>query len=172
MNDLKISYMQSPLGLLRISVDEQHVLSIDFWDKESDDNENSEETNALAGDCIKQLAAYFDGSLVRFNLPLLFSGTDFQNSVWRKLTEIPYGTTISYLELAWRLGNPKCIRAAASANGKNPFPVVVPCHRVIGKDGSLTGYGGGLWRKKWLLDHEMIISGKGKPHGEQMSLFE
>ena len=89
---------------------------------------------------------------------LHFSATEFQQKVWSQLQTIPFGKTISYIQLAKDLGDEKCIRAAASANGKNPFAIVVPCHRVIGKDGSLTGYAGGLWRKQWLLEHENFIN--------------
>jgi len=103
---------------------------------------------------IVQLRAYFDGKLKRFDLPLKPVGTAFQLRVWQALDEIPYGKSWSYLEQATFLGDPKCIRAAASANGKNPLPIVIPCHRVIGADRSLTGYGGELWRKEWLLSHE------------------
>ncbi len=105
--------------------------------------------------CIAQLQAYFEGSLLDFDLPLSAEGTDFQQKVWGLLREIPYGQTISYMELAKRLGNTKAIRAVGLANGSNPMAIVVPCHRVIGSDGKLVGYGGDLWRKAWLLQHEM-----------------
>jgi methylated-DNA-[protein]-cysteine S-methyltransferase len=102
----------------------------------------------------EQLTAYFDGTLTEFDLPLTFEGTSFQQRVWQELTRIPFGTTISYAELARRVGKPGAARAVGSANGRNPISVVVPCHRVIGASGKLTGYGGGLERKRWLLDHE------------------
>ena len=102
----------------------------------------------------KQLNAYFNSDLQNFNLPLNFIGTDFQKKVWTQLSTINFGKTTSYLQMAKNLGDPKCIRAAASANGKNPFAIIVPCHRVIGTNGSLTGYAGDLWRKEWLLNHE------------------
>lgn len=101
-----------------------------------------------------QLKAYFDGELRDFNLPLAGEGTEFQKTVWKALCEIPYGETISYGELARRIGQPKAPRAVGLANGSNPISIVVPCHRVIGANGTLTGYGGGLPRKKWLLEHE------------------
>ncbi|MEO9180159.1 MAG: methylated-DNA--[protein]-cysteine S-methyltransferase [Acidimicrobiales bacterium] len=101
-----------------------------------------------------QLNAYFSGNLTAFDVPMNFSGTDFQCSVWRQLSSIPYGETISYGELARRIGNPNASRAVGLANGRNPISIIVPCHRVIGANGSLTGYGGGLERKAWLLEHE------------------
>jgi methylated-DNA-[protein]-cysteine S-methyltransferase len=105
-------------------------------------------------EAVSQLKDYFDGKRTDFTFKLNPKGTDFQQKVWQELLNIPFGKTINYLDLAKKLGDPKVIRAAASANGKNPLWIVVPCHRVIGTDGSLTGYAGGLWRKKWLLEHE------------------
>jgi len=108
----------------------------------------------LLVECKNQLTAYFSGSAKRFDLPLTQRGTPFQTRVWEQLSVIRYGDTISYLELAKRLGDPKVIRAAASANGKNHLAIIIPCHRVIGSSGELVGYGGGMQRKKWLLEHE------------------
>ena len=105
-------------------------------------------------EAVLQLQDYFDGKRTTFTFPLNPSGTDFQKKVWDELLHIPFGKTCSYLDLSKKLGDVKAIRAVASANGKNPLWIVVPCHRVIGTDGSLTGYAGGLWRKKWLLEHE------------------
>jgi len=105
-------------------------------------------------EAVAQLQDYFAGSLRSFTFKLDPAGTDFQKKVWNALREIPFGKTVSYHELSVKLGDVKAIRAVASANGKNPLWIVVPCHRVIGSDGSLTGYAGGLWRKKWLLEHE------------------
>jgi methylated-DNA-[protein]-cysteine S-methyltransferase len=102
----------------------------------------------------EQLAAYFAGEVTSFDLPLAPNGTPFQKQVWEALRRIPYGETISYGELARRLGDPKAMRAVGAANGRNPIPIIVPCHRVIGADGSLTGFGGGIDRKRWLLTHE------------------
>lgn len=102
----------------------------------------------------RQLKMYFDGRLKKFNLPIGHDGTAFQNSVWRQLTRIPHGKTVNYGKIAARVGRPKGARAAGMAIGSNPISIVVPCHRVIGKSGDLTGFGGGLWRKKWLLEHE------------------
>ena len=105
-------------------------------------------------EAVLQLQDYFDGKRTTFTFPLNPSGTDFQKKVWDELLHIPFGKTCSYLDLSKKLGDVKAIRAVASANGKNPLWIVIPCHRVIGSDGSLTGYAGGLWRKKWLLEHE------------------
>jgi methylated-DNA-[protein]-cysteine S-methyltransferase len=112
--------------------------------------------------CTEQLIEYFHGKRRQFDLPVHQDGTDFQVRVWNKLMDIEYGKTISYMDLAKRLGDPKVIRAAATTNGKNKIAIIVPCHRVIGSDRSLTGYSGGMWRKKWLLQHEFKIA-----HGVQ-----
>jgi methylated-DNA-[protein]-cysteine S-methyltransferase len=106
------------------------------------------------GDVVEQLTGYFRGARTEFDVPLDLAGTEFQRRVWSRLRDIPYGETISYSELARRAGSPKASRAVGLANGRNPIAVIVPCHRVIGADGSLTGYGGGLDRKVWLLEHE------------------
>ena len=105
-------------------------------------------------DAIIQLQEYFEGKRKQFTIRLNPQGTNFQKKVWQKLLEIPFGTTISYQQLSNQLGDSKAIRAVANANSKNPLWIIIPCHRVIGSDGSLTGYAGGLWRKKWLLEHE------------------
>ena len=107
-----------------------------------------------------QLDAYFAGDLQEFDLPLALQGTDFQRRVWEELARIPFAETISYKELALRLGDLKLVRAVGLANGRNPVSIVIPCHRVIGADGTLVGYGGGLERKRWLLDHEAVASGR------------
>lgn len=112
------------------------------------------ETPQELQEAVLQLQEYFDGSRREFSFKMAPNGTDFQKKVWQQLLAIPYGTTLSYLELARQLGDVKAIRAVAAANGKNPLWIALPCHRVIGSDGSLTGYAGGLWRKKWLLEHE------------------
>lgn len=108
--------------------------------------------------CVEQLIQYFNGQRRIFELPLSQEGTPFQQEVWNELLTIPYAKTISYIQLAIRTGDPKATRAVASANGKNNIAIIVPCHRVIGSNGQLIGYGGGLWRKKWLLEHEMKVA--------------
>ena len=116
--------------------------------------------DALFRSAREQLQAYFGGELRDFDLLLRPTGTDFQQRVWSALTEIPYGVTESYGELAARLGQPTASRAVGAANGRNPISIIVPCHRVIGKSGSLTGYGGGMARKRWLLSHEEATDGR------------
>jgi len=113
-------------------------------------------TDALLDETRRQLVAYFAGRLRTFDLPLAPNGTDFQRRVWSALQEIPFGSTISYADLARRVSNAAAVRAVGAANGRNPIPIIVPCHRVIGSDGSLTGFGGGLPRKQWLLRHEGV----------------
>lgn len=141
----------TPLGSAEISGNEEGISSIQILDKAQPESNNIPEILIPA---IEQLTAYFNGDLKTFSLKLNPEGTAFQKKVWNALTQIPFGTTMSYLELSQILGDVKAIRAVAAANGKNPLWIVVPCHRVIGSDGSLTGYAGGLWRKKWLLEHE------------------
>lgn len=123
-------------------------------DTEPTDASSEGEMPEVLHQCLDQLIAYFQGQLKAFEVPVYQDGTTFQQSVWNELLNIPYGKTISYLLLAKRLGDPKVIRAAASTNGKNNIAIIVPCHRVIGSNNELVGYGGGLWRKKWLLEHE------------------
>ena len=142
------SYYQSPIGLIRIESSEKGICSLVFSD------EKGLESQGLESLFIKQLDDYFNKKRERFDLPLDLQGTEFQKKVWAELMKIPFGKTISYKELALKLGNIKAIRAVAAANGANPVSIIVPCHRVIGSDGSLTGYAWGLWRKKWLLEHE------------------
>jgi len=151
------SYHFSPAGWLEIKVLEKYVQAVSFVENKK---ENSSHQPLLAKVCIRQLDEYFTGKRKKFDLPVLPSGTTFQFHVWNELDKIPYGETISYHELAIRLGDEKVIRAAAHANAKNPLAIIIPCHRVIGSDGSLTGYAGGLKRKQWLLDHEAKVTGK------------
>lgn len=143
--------IKSPLGFTKIVGDEDGIVSVTVL--------NSEEkiTDIIPielEDCAIQLNEYFEGTRKEFDLKLNPSGTDFQKKIWTLLKFIPYGKTTSYLELSKQYGDVKSIRAVANANGKNPLWIIVPCHRVIGSDGSLTGYAGGLHRKKWLLEHE------------------
>ena len=115
--------------------------------------------SALLAEGALQLAAYFGGTLRDFDLPLAPEGSEFQRQVWDELVRIPFGTTTSYMALAKRIGDPRHVRAVGSANGRNPISIIIPCHRVVGSDGSLVGYGGGLERKRWLLDHETRVAG-------------
>lgn len=158
MNIQYCSILQSPLGPVSIFADEQFVQKITFQeDLIAEPNENGVTQLALS-----QLTAYFEGNLKTFSLPLKQSGTAFQQEVWSALLSIDYGLTRSYLQMAKQMNNVLAIRAMAAANGKNNLAIVVPCHRVIGGDGTLVGYAGSLWRKKWLLDHEREVSQQGQ----------
>lgn len=148
---MKKTFLKTPLGTAEICGDEHGIAEVRITDAEA---ESSEKVPEVLQPAVQQLSAYFEGSLKEFDLNLNPAGTDFQKKVWEALYKIPFGTTTSYLELSKSLGDVKAIRAVAAANGKNPLWVIVPCHRVIGSDGSLTGYAGGLARKKWLLEHE------------------
>jgi methylated-DNA-[protein]-cysteine S-methyltransferase len=156
---METTYITTPLGIAKIIGDENGISVISV----SDEGEVCSASSLSLGysmiplvlqESISQLNDYFEGKRTVFTFKLNPSGTEFQQKVWKGLLEIPFGKTMSYLELSKKLGDVKAIRAVASANGKNPLWIVVPCHRVIGTDGSLTGYSGGLWRKKWLLEHE------------------
>lgn len=151
MSNLLQARLKTPLGTAIIEGNSKGVSRISISDEEI---REGKEIPAELKDASEQLQAYFLGELEQFNLKLQLHGTAFQQKVWQALQEIPFGTTCSYLQLAKKLGDLKAIRAVAAANGKNPLWVVIPCHRVIGTDGSLTGYAGGLARKKWLLEHE------------------
>ncbi|WP_420571387.1 methylated-DNA--[protein]-cysteine S-methyltransferase [Kordia sp.] len=156
------AHIKTPLGITRIISDGEGILEISVLDTETA-IENSEIIPSVLKKCIVQLEEYFEGKRTEFDIPLTPKGTTFQQKVWSELNKIPFGKTYSYLELSKKLGDVKAIRAVAAANGKNPLWIVTPCHRVIGSDGSLTGYAGGLWRKKWLLEHESPV--------KQQSLF-
>ncbi|TDU43599.1 methylated-DNA-[protein]-cysteine S-methyltransferase [Gelidibacter sediminis] len=143
--------ISSPLGCTKIVGDKRGISSISIL---SSEEKLTDSIPLVLEDCVYQLYEYFDGNRTQFNLNLNLEGTDFQKRVWVSLLSIPYGKTLSYLQLSQQLGDVKAIRAVANANGKNPLWIVVPCHRVIGSDGSLTGYAGGLSRKQWLLEHE------------------
>ncbi|GAB3946363.1 methylated-DNA--[protein]-cysteine S-methyltransferase [Spirosoma harenae] len=163
-------YFSSPLGLVRISGDEQGVTVISCTDVPTVESVQETETKDLPNgpvrQAVDQLNEYFAGTRQTFDFPINPAGTTFQQTVWKALLDVPFGTTLSYLTLTRRIGDEKAIRAVAAANGKNPLWIVVPCHRIIGSDGSLTGYAGGLWRKQWLLEHEGAFA---RP--SQLSLF-
>ena len=166
--EFKFTYYKTPIGLLKITGNNYGISSIIFIE---DINKLEQFKNIKSPFdvplclkvCVDQLKEYFNGKRTKFSILLNPKGTPFQKSVWKELTTIPFGKTTSYLRQSNGLGKPKAIRAVASANGKNPICIVIPCHRVIGSDGSLTGYASGLWRKKWLLDHENPL--------KQQSLF-
>jgi methylated-DNA-[protein]-cysteine S-methyltransferase len=153
--------ISTPVGRLRLAGDESGLRSISFQNRfrPAAPAESPLRSEEPFRDAIAQLEAYFAGALRRFDLPLAPEGTAFQREVWSALTAIPYGETVSYGELARRLGRPAASRAVGAANGQNPIPIVIPCHRVIGADGSLTGFGGGLAIKRRLLDLEAGVAG-------------
>jgi methylated-DNA-[protein]-cysteine S-methyltransferase len=154
-----ISFYNSPLGVLRIMVKESYVTEIHFCtDDELKDSMVTTGFHPLLQQCTEQLIEYFQGARRIFEFPVHQSGTPFQQSVWGELTGIPFGKTISYMNLARKLGDPKVIRAAAATNGRNKIAIVVPCHRVIGSNHEMIGYAGGIWRKKWLIQHEQKIA--------------
>ena len=145
-------YLKTEIGSLEIKGDHNGLKSVVFVNKV--DEKDKKEIPKVLKESVNQLTEYFNGKRTHFTLKLSPEGTDFQKKVWKQLQEIPFGKTTSYQKMANLLGNPKVIRAAASANGKNPISIIIPCHRVIGSDGSLIGYAGGLHRKKWLLEFE------------------
>jgi len=149
------SFLTTPIGLLKITSSKKEILEILFSDTFTKTSEDSLPDIHL--NCISQLNRYFSGKLSDFALALKPKGTGFQQKVWQALREIPHGRTISYQDLADRLGDPKATRAVAAANGKNKIAIIIPCHRVIGSDGTLVGYAGGLHKKEWLLQHEGAI---------------
>lgn len=156
--------MDSPLGPIKIAGDANAIKMITFVDEKGE--EGSGVMPLVIRKCKKQLAEYFEGQRKQFNIPLAPEGTDFQQEVWKVLLDIPFGTTSTYAKQSIKLGDIKKIRAVGTANGKNPVAIIIPCHRVIGSDGSLTGYAGGLDKKEWLLRHE-----KSMPGMAQTSLF-
>ena len=162
MEELYYTYYESPIGLLKIGGTDHYIGELSFVDNPDQITHGEPGITEVMHQCTEQLIEYFHGSRRNFDLPVNQPGTDFQRRVWSELMEISYGRTISYMDLAKRLGDPKVIRAAASTNGKNNIAIMVPCHRVIGSDSSLVGYSGGKWRKKWLLGHEFKIA-----HGVQ-----
>jgi len=155
---VKTEYLNTPIGWMELKGNASGLASALFIDNEitplTDVSEILPEPLQKA---LQQLSEYFKGDRQIFNIPLNPKGTEFQQKVWKELQNVSFGKTASYQQIANALGDPKVIRAAASANGKNPISIIIPCHRVIGSDGSLTGYAGGLHRKKWLLQHESPV---------------
>ncbi len=144
-------YLKSPIGFVEISSTNEFVSELYFRDETGN---NSENLPGVLLRAIKQVKEYFEGRRQEFDLPLAPEGTEFQQKVWKQLLKIPFGITKSYLDIATEMGDRKALRAVGNANGKNKISIIIPCHRVIGASGNLTGFGGGIWRKKWLLDHE------------------
>jgi methylated-DNA-[protein]-cysteine S-methyltransferase len=154
MNQLYYTYYESPIGLICIGGTEQYISEVMFIDNAEEMIHGEPGITEVIHQCTEELIAYFHGKRKNFQTPIYQEGTEFQQKTWEELLTIPYGKTISYLQLAEQIGDPKATRAVAAANGKNKLMILRPCHRVIGSDRSLTGYAGGTWRKKWLLQHE------------------
>ncbi|MBW4969963.1 methylated-DNA--[protein]-cysteine S-methyltransferase [Croceibacter atlanticus] len=155
LNKLDEAIISSPLGAIQVLGDENGVQSILFLEDAKPFTEDIPKSLSIA---VQELTDYFTKKTKDFTFKLNPQGTEFQQKVWQQLCTIPFSKTSSYLDMAKALGDPKVIRAAASANGKNPISIVIPCHRVIGSDGSMTGYTGGIWRKEWLLNHESAVT--------------
>lgn len=157
------TYYASPIGTLEIVGDGHAVTAVNFIEKE----QQPANSNPLLEECVKQLDEYFFGTRKSFTVPLAPHGTPFQKQVWNELLLIPFGKTASYLDIARAMKNEKSVRAVGAANGANPIAIIIPCHRVIGADGSLTGYAGGIERKEWLLRHEGVDTA-----ANQMTIFD
>lgn len=149
--EIYFANFKSPIGNMEIIASKYAVHALHFTEPK---NTSSFQLPMIVSDCINQLEEYFEGKRKIFSFNTEQKGTDFQKLVWKKLEEIPFGKTVSYLEIAKKTGDEKNVRAVGNASGKNNIPVIIPCHRVIGTNDSLIGYSGGLWRKQWLLDHE------------------
>lgn len=157
MENIFKTTIKTPVGYLELTSNQHFLLSVSFA-------ENHGLTSDFQPDILKesvqQIAEYFEGKRKEFNLKLLPAGTDFQLQVWEEVKKVTFGKTVSYLDIAIKTGSKNNTRAVGLANGKNPIPIIIPCHRIIGTNGKLTGYAGGLERKKWLLQHEMQFSGR------------
>jgi len=162
MQNLYYTYYQSPVGLLKIGGTDNYISELSFVDNKEQVTHGEPGISEIMHQCTEELIEFFNGKRRSFDIPVYQEGTAFQQTVWGELLNIPFGKTISYLELAKHLGDIKTVRAVASTSGKNKIAIIIPCHRVIGSDKSLVGYGGGLWRKKWLLQHEFRVT-----HGVQ-----
>ena len=142
---------RSEIGPLEVVGNPKGILTVTFVEDEFEDDRN---LPACMTKCLRQLDEYFNGKRQKFSVPLLLVGTEFQKNVWRQLQKISFGETASYGDVARAIGSPRAFRAVGNANNKNNIPIIIPCHRVIGSDGQLVGFGSGIWRKEWLLDHE------------------
>ncbi len=157
MENIYQTTIETPIGYLELTANNDSLLSVSFA------KVNRQHTifqPDILMESVKQINEYFEGERKEFSLNLQPTGTDFQNKVWEEVKKIPYGATASYLDIALKTGSKNNTRAVGLANGKNPIPIIIPCHRIIGTNGKLTGYAGGLERKKWLLQHEMQFSGR------------
>ena len=165
---------QSPIGQFDIIGNDQGIQAIQFVGKQEQPINKTTLVNPVADSwptsvqqCFRELDEYFAGKRVDFEVPLAPEATEFQQKVWDALLDIPWGQTLTYGKIAQQIGQPKAAQAVGAANGQNPIPIIVPCHRVVGSNGTLTGYAGGLWRKEWLLKHENV-----KLPGKQLSLLD
>ncbi|WP_369903571.1 methylated-DNA--[protein]-cysteine S-methyltransferase [Bacillus manliponensis] len=145
-------YYKSELGWIEVTANEEAITSVFFVEERKEEN-----ANEIVQQCLLQLDEYFNKKRTTFSLPLQALGTQFQKMVWDALCTVSYGTSASYLDIATKIGNEKAVRAIGGANSRNPISIIVPCHRIIGKNGKLVGYEGGLWRKEWLLKHEGVL---------------
>ena len=150
MSEMFYQYYESPIGTVEIGGTDNAITALYFVE----DRRDATEPTAVIDDAIEQIDAYFNAGRTTFDLPLRLHGTDFQRQVWQQLITVSFGQTVAYQFIADAIGNPRAVRAVGAANGQNPISIIVPCHRIIGSNGQLTGYGGGLWRKEWLLRHE------------------
>ena len=158
MPEIFTTYYHSPIGILKISGTENYISEVSFYDKVEKAEGKKKNLPPLIIQCIEQLIQYFQGARREFDLPINQPGTKFQQGVWNEIASVPFGKTISYFELARKTGDTKAIRAVGSANGKNNVAIIIPCHRIIGANRELVGYAGGIWRKKWLLEHEAKLA--------------
>ena len=153
MQTYKACY-RSEIGPIEIVGNQKGILNITFVEKAFRSDRNPP---ACMTECLRQLDEYFKGKRQKFSVPLILEGTGFQKAVWRQLQKIPFGRTASYGDVARAIGRPRAFRAVGNANNKNRIPLIIPCHRVIGSDGKMVGFGSGIWRKEWLLDHEKNV---------------
>jgi methylated-DNA-[protein]-cysteine S-methyltransferase len=154
---LYYTYYQSPLGMLKMGGTDTYIAELSYVDNHEQVTHGEPGISEVMHQCTEELIEFFNGKRRTFDIPVYQEGSAFQQRVWGELINIPFGKTITYLEQSRRVGDIKAIRAVASTNGKNKLAIIVPCHRVIGSDKTLIGYGGGLWRKKWLLQHEFKV---------------
>lgn len=160
---IQIAYYSSPIGIIEITGNDEGIATLYFVDTKKDD---STIIPPVLKECVYQLDEYFKGIRKEFGLKLNPQGSEFQKKVWNELHTVPFGKTASYLQISKQIGDSNATRAVGNANGSNPIAIVIPCHRVIGSNGKLTGYSGGLWRKQWLLNHESE-----RMFGKQTALF-
>ncbi|MDD2388403.1 MAG: methylated-DNA--[protein]-cysteine S-methyltransferase [Desulfobacterales bacterium] len=151
------TYYSSPIGVMEITGTRERIISVQFVDSSK---QPGTDLPAAVAECRLQIDDYFRGGRTSFSVKTDLQGTGFQKTVWRQLEKIPYGRVVSYSDIARDIANPNACRAVGNANHQNPVAIIIPCHRVIGKNGDLIGYGGGLWRKKWLLEHESAMNPK------------